>query len=87
MFLVLLFVVLGVRGLRAVFLLRDPFARLLAFGITVTILIQAFFNMSVVVALLPTKGITLPFVSDGGTSLCIMLACIGILLNLTREIE
>jgi cell division protein FtsW len=87
MFLLLLFVVLGIRGLRTVFLLRDPFARLLAFGITVTILIQAFFNMSVVVALLPTKGITLPFVSDGGTSLCIMLACIGILLNLTREIE
>jgi cell division protein FtsW len=73
--------------LRTVFLLRDPFARLLAFGITVTILIQAFFNMSVVVALLPTKGIPLPFISSGGTSLCIMLASIGILLNLTREID
>jgi cell division protein FtsW len=84
---VLLFVVLGVRGLRTVFLLRDPFARLLAFGITMTILIQALFNMSVVVALLPTKGITLPFISSGGTSLCIMLASIGILLNLTREID
>jgi len=83
----LLFVVLGFRGLRTVFLLRDTFARLLAFGITVTILIQAFFNMSVVVALLPTKGITLPFISSGGTSLCIMLASIGILLNLTREID
>jgi cell division protein FtsW len=82
-----LFVLLGFRGLRAVFLLRDPFARLLAFGITVTILIQAFFNMSVVVALLPTKGIPLPFISSGGTSLCIMLASIGILLNLTREID
>jgi len=87
MLIVLLFVVLGVRGLRTVFLLRDPFARLLAFGITVTILIQAFFNMSVVVALLPTKGITLPFISSGGTSLCIMLAEIGILLNLTREVD
>ena len=84
---VLLFVVLGIRGLRAVFLLRDPFARLLAFGLTITILIQALFNMSVVVALLPTKGITLPFISSGGTSLCIMLASIGILLNLTREID
>ena len=82
-----LFVILGLRGMRTVFLLRDPFARLLAFGITVTILIQAFFNMSVVVALLPTKGITLPFVSSGGTSLCIMLASIGVLLNLTREID
>jgi cell division protein FtsW len=83
----ILFVVLGIRGLRTVFLLRDPFARLLAFSITVTILIQAFFNMSVVVALLPTKGIPLPFISEGGTSLCIMLASIGILLNLTREID
>jgi cell division protein FtsW len=83
----LLFVVLGIRGLRTVFLLRDPFARLLAFGITITILIQAFFNMSVVIALLPTKGIPLPFISSGGTSLCIMLASIGILLNLTREID
>ncbi|HEY9127335.1 MAG TPA: putative lipid II flippase FtsW [Acidobacteriaceae bacterium] len=82
-----LFVLLGFRGLRAVFLLRDPFARLLAFAITMVILIQAFFNMSVVVALLPTKGIPLPFISEGGTSLCIMLASIGILLNLTREID
>ena len=87
MVILLLFVVLGVRGLRTVFLLRDPFARLLAFAITITILIQAFFNMSVVVALLPTKGIPLPFISSGGTSLCIMLASIGILLNLTREID
>lgn len=86
-FILLLFVLLGIRGLRTVFLLRDPFARLLAFGITVTILIQAFFNMSVVVALLPTKGIPLPFISHGGTSLVIMLASIGILLNLTREID
>ncbi len=86
-FLVCLFVILGWRGLRAVFLLQDPFARLLAFGITVTILIQAFFNISVVIALLPTKGIPLPFISSGGTSLCIMLASMGILLNLTREID
>ena len=84
---VALFILLGWRGLRAVFLLQDPFARLLAFGITVTILIQAFFNISVVIALLPTKGIPLPFISSGGTSLCIMLASIGILLNLTREID
>jgi cell division protein FtsW len=84
---VVLFIVLGVRGLRTVFLMRDPFARLLAFGITVTILIQAFFNMSVVIALLPTKGITLPFISEGGTSLCIMLALVGILLNVTREVN
>ena len=82
-----LFVVLGYRGLRAAYLSTDPFARFLAFGITATVLIQAFFNMSVVVALLPTKGITLPFISFGGTSLFVMLACMGVLLNITREID
>ena len=51
------------------------------------ILIQAFFNISVVLALVPTKGITLPFVSYGGTSLFITLACIGVLLNITRECD
>jgi cell division protein FtsW len=82
-----LFVALGYRGLRAAYLLTDPFARFLAFGITTTVLIQAFFNMSVVVALLPTKGITLPFISFGGTSLFVMLASMGVLLNVTREID
>ncbi len=82
-----LFVALGYRGLRAAILSKDPFARFLAFGITATILIQAFFNISVVLALVPTKGITLPFVSYGGTSLFIMLASIGVLLNVTREID
>jgi cell division protein FtsW len=82
-----LFIILGYRGMRAAILSKDPFARFLAFGLTATILIQAFFNISVVLALVPTKGITLPFISYGGTSLFIMLACIGVLLNITREIE
>lgn len=82
-----LFVALGYRGLRTAYLSTDPFARFLAFGITSTVLIQAFFNMSVVVALLPTKGITLPFISFGGTSLFVMLASMGVLLNVTREID
>ena len=82
-----LFVAFGYRGIRAAILSTDPFARFLAFGITATILIQAFFNISVVIALLPTKGITLPFVSYGGTSLFISLASVGVLLNITREIE
>ncbi len=81
------FVLLGYRGLRAATLSTDPFARFLAFGITVTVLIQAFFNISVVIALLPTKGITLPFISYGGTSLFITLASMGVLLNITREID
>ena len=84
---VALFVALGYRGLRAAFLSTDPFARFLAFGLTTSILIQAFFNMSVVLALLPTKGIPLPFISSGGTSIFITLAGMGVLLNITREID
>ena len=60
-----LFVMLGYRGLRAAVLSTDPFARFLAFGITTAILIQAFFNISVVLALVPTKGITLPLIFVG----------------------
>jgi len=82
-----LFIVLAYRGMRAAILSKDPFARFLAFGITATLLIQAFFNISVVLALVPTKGITLPFISYGGTSLFIMLASIGVLLNITREVD
>ena len=81
------FCILGYRGLRTAFLSTDPFARFLAFGLTVAILVQAFFNMSVVLALLPPKGIPLPFISSGGTSVFVTLACMGILLNVTREID
>jgi cell division protein FtsW len=84
---VILFVVFGVRGLRAAFRSQDPFARLVAFGITTTILLQAFFNISVVLSLVPTKGIPLPLISSGGTSVFVTLASIGILLNITRKAE
>jgi cell division protein FtsW len=84
---VALFVVLGYRGLRAAVLSTDPFARFLAFGLTSAILIQAFFNISVVLAIVPTKGITLPLISSGGTSVFITLASLGVLLNITREID
>jgi cell division protein FtsW len=82
-----LFCAFGYRGLRAAFLSTDPFGRFLAFGLTTSVLIQAFFNMSVAIALVPTKGITLPFISFGGTSLFFTLASMGILLNITREID
>jgi cell division protein FtsW len=84
---VLLFAVFGVRGLRAAFRSQDPFARLTAFGITTTILLQAFFNISVVLSLVPTKGIPLPLISSGGTSLFCTLASIGVLLNITRKVD
>lgn len=84
---VVLFLILAYRGLRAALRSTDPFARFLAFGITATIIIQAFFNISVVLALVPTKGIALPFISDGGTSLFFTLVSMGVLLNITREID
>ncbi len=87
LFVVGLFAYLGYRGLRAAMLARDPFAQFLAVGIITTILVQACFNMSVVLSLVPTKGIPLPFISSGGTSLFITLASMGVLLNITREIE
>jgi cell division protein FtsW len=87
MFIVILFVVFGVRGLRTAFRSSDPFARMAAFGITVTILLQAFFNISVVLSLVPNKGIPLPLISHGGTSLFCTLASIGILLNISRQAE
>ena len=87
LFIVLLFAFFGVRGLRAAFRSPDSFARLAAFGITTTILLQAFFNISVVLSLVPTKGIPLPLISSGETSLFFTLASIGILLNITRKAE
>ena len=85
--LVAAFCVLGVRGLRAAYRSTDPFARFLAFGMTTAILVQAFFNISVVLSIVPNKGIPLPFISSGGTSVAVTLACMGVLLNVTREID
>ncbi|MGD0293495.1 MAG: putative lipid II flippase FtsW [Terracidiphilus sp.] len=85
--LLILFAYFGYRGLRTAFRSQDPFARLAAFGITISILLQAFFNISVVLALLPTKGLPLPLISSGGTSLVFTLASIGILLNISRKVD
>lgn len=87
MAILILFAVLGYRGLRTAFRSTDPFARLTAFGITTAILLQAFFNISVVLSLLPTKGIPLPFISSGGTSLFFTLAGVGILLNISKKVD
>src|SRR5580658_7273996 len=87
MFIVILFAIFGARGLRTAFRTTDPFARLVAFGITTSILLQAFFNISVVLSLVPNKGIPLPMISHGGTSLFCTLASIGILLNISRRAE
>jgi len=81
----LLFLVFLWRGLRTSAKAPDSFGFYLALGITMMVSIQAFINMSVVLALVPTKGIPLPFVSYGGSSFVVMLAAVGILLNVSQQ--
>ena len=71
-------------GLRVAISCRDRYGCLLAAGITSMIGLQAFINMGVVVGILPTTGLPLPFFSAGGTSLSITLAAMGIVLNISR---
>ena len=73
------------RGLKTASRAPDAFGALLALGLTAMIGVQAFVNMSVVLGLLPTKGITLPFVSAGGSSLIVSLAGMGVLLNISQR--
>ena len=82
---VTLFAALAVRGFRVA--LRHPtqFGRLVAFGVTVLLVAQAAVNMAVVLGLLPTKGLALPFVSYGGSAMIGALASVGVLLALSRE--
>ena len=82
-----LFIVFAWRGFRTALRSRDNFARYIAIGVTAMIVVQAFFNMSVVLALLPSKGIPLPFISYGGSSLFVMLASVGVLLNISQQTE
>jgi cell division protein FtsW len=85
--LALLFAVFLWRGLRTAIRSEDLFGKFLAVGITSMVVLQAFINISVVLGLMPTKGIPLPFVSYGGSSLFVTLACVGVLLNITREAD
>ena len=84
---VILFAIFLWRGVRASLRTQDDFGRFLAIGITSMIVLQAFINISVVLGLMPTKGIPLPFVSYGGSSLFVTLACVGVLLNITKQAE
>ncbi|MFN8007685.1 MAG: putative lipid II flippase FtsW [Terriglobia bacterium] len=83
--LVLLFGFFLWRGLRLSLRAPDPFGRYLGIGLTMMVVCQAFINMSVVMSLLPTKGIPLPFISAGGSSLLINLLGVGILLNISQH--
>ena len=79
-----LFVALMVAGYRVAIACRDKFGTLLAAGITSSITVQAFLNMGVVVGILPTTGLPLPFFSAGGTSVSITMAAMGVLMNISR---
>jgi cell division protein FtsW len=81
---VLVFGVFLWRGMRAALRAPDRFGMLLGLGLVVGIVAQALFNISVVISLLPTKGIPLPFISYGGSSLVPTLAAAGILLNISQ---
>src|SRR5207247_7198350 len=81
---VFVFAVFLWRGTRAALRAPDRFATLLGLGIVVGIIAQALLNISVVLALVPTKGIPLPFISYGGSSLVPTLAAAGILLNISQ---
>lgn len=73
------------RGLYVARNARDTFGKLLAAGIVISVVVQAFINMAAISGLLPLTGIPLPFISYGGTSLAITLASIGILMNISKH--
>ena len=83
--LVALFVFFSFRGLKVAVQVSDTFGRLMTVGIVIMIVSQAFVNMGAMVGLLPLSGITLPFVSHGGTALFITLAEAGIILNISKS--
>lgn len=72
------------RGIKIALNSKDSFSKYLAFGMIFQILIQAVMNLMVVIGLIPVTGVTLPFLSYGGSSLLITLVSIGILLNISR---
>ncbi|MEW6186815.1 MAG: putative lipid II flippase FtsW [Thermodesulfobacteriota bacterium] len=80
-----LYMILILKCFQLVLRVKDPFGLYLVVGITVMIGFQALINMLVVMGLLPTKGLTLPFMSYGGSSLILNMICIGILMNITAQ--
>ncbi len=82
-FIIVLFGILIIRGIKIALDARDLYSSYLALGLTCFIGLQVLVNMGVVMGLLPTKGLTLPFISYGGSSLALNFLCIGILLNIS----
>jgi cell division protein FtsW len=79
------YVLLVARGVRAALRAPDDFGAFLAFGLASLFAVQVLVNLSVAMVILPTKGLTLPFVSSGGSSLLVNAASAGILLNISRQ--
>lgn len=85
--LILLFVAFALIGYRIARAAPDPFGGLLAIGVTNLVAIQAFLHMAVNLALIPTTGVTLPFISYGRSSLLVCMIAVGILVNIARQAE
>jgi cell division protein FtsW len=81
------FAVIVYRGIRAAASAVDEYGVYLATGITMFVGVQAFINLAVAMGMLPTKGLVLPFISYGGSSLLVNCAAIGIVLNVSRARE
>jgi len=84
-FVVALFLTFIVRGIMLSARVEDPFGCYLAVGLTLIVGLQALINIAVVMGLLPTKGLTLPFISYGGTSLALNMVAVGMLLNVAAQ--
>lgn len=84
-FVIILFMILIWRGIRIALSIEDAFGCFLASGITALVTVQTLIHIAVVTSSIPTTGITLPFVSYGGTSLMVYMSAIGILLNISRH--
>ncbi len=86
-FVILLFILLMIRGIRIALRAPDLYGTYLAIGITTMIITQALINFGVVMGLLPTKGLPLPFISHGGTSILVLAIMVGILLNISSQMQ
>jgi cell division protein FtsW len=80
-----LFAAIAVRGMKAAWAAPDQFGTLLAAGMTALVVLQALINAMVVLGLVPTKGLPLPFISYGGSSLLVSMAAMGVLLNVAAR--
>jgi cell division protein FtsW len=79
------FLIFFYRGIRIILRSQDRFGFYLGLGITLMVVLQGFINISMVLAMMPTKGIALPFISQGGSSILLNLLAVGVLLNLSHH--